>query len=382
VFALPKLKVEPFPHVDLRHMLLLTDETGILQHAVYATPDLDHGYCTDDVSRAAMAAVMALNLRQEDLEDDGAPPADTNDQLLVALQRYLAFLGYAFNPDTGRFRNFMGYDRQWLEEVGSEESHARTVWAMGMTVRLAPNDSIRGPSEQLLRDALPGLEQLRHIRPWAYGLLGMDECLKVDPDHSLAVRLFASDADRLFGVWQNHAEDDWPWWEDRLTWGNAKLPHALLVSGCRLRRDDMIEAGLKSLRWLLEVQTADDGHLSIVGNKGWFIRDEARARFDQQPIDAHALVQACLAAAQLTGDKCWADDAVRCFEWFRGRNDVGVAMYDAETGGCQNGLMPDGANPNQGAESTLAYVLSVLDMHHYRQMHEPGVEAGSTRSGS
>lgn len=176
----------------------------------------------------------------------------------------------------------------------------------------------------------------------------------------------------LSGPWRSdcskrtaHSTPDWPWWEDSLTWGNAKLPHAMLVAGSALGRDDMVRSALTAIGWLLKVQTGEAGQLSIIGNQGWFFRGGVRAPFDQQPIEAKGLVQACLAAATITREKQWADQARRCFEWFAGRNDLDLPLYNSETGGCHDGLTPGGVNANQGAESTLAYILSVLELHQY-----------------
>ena len=363
---LPELGIAPLPEIDLRQMLVLTDETGILQHAKYATPDLHHGYCTDDNCRALLAAVKYFALGEGNHNKSGC----TRDDLLTATQRYLAFLAYAFNSETGRFRNFMEYDRNWLEEIGSEDSHARTLWCLGTTVRLGPTADVRDYAEELYLQSLPAADSFGHLRPRAYTLLGIYEYLQVRPDHEQSLQLKARLAEDLLEVYRENATDDWPWWEDRLSWGNAKLPHALLISGSRLGRQDMLEAGLKSLRWVLDVQTGEDGQLSIIGNRGWYDRGKERARFDQQPIEAKGGVQACLAAAAVTGDPHWTAEAKRCYEWFLGRNDAGVPLYNPETGGCQDGLAPDGANSNQGAESTLAYVLTVLELRHYARARQ------------
>ena len=354
------------PDVDLRHILTLTDGTGILQHSTFATPRPRHGYCTDDNSRALIAAVMYGKLFGY-------------EEVMIPLQRYLSFLAYAFVAETGRFRNFMGYGRKWLEEVGSEDSHARALWGLGVAARYAPNDPVRGMADELFHDAVPAVEEFNRIKPWAYAMIGIDEHLRAG--HAVQAGDRASElrerlAVRLFDAWRAHATDEWPWWEDVLTWGNAKLSHALIAVGASLGRDDMTDAGLKVLRWLLGIQTArddedDGGHISIVGNKGWYVRGGVRAKFDQQPLEAHGLVHACLAAARLTGEKAWLSEARRCFDWFLGRNDKGVPLRDEATGGCHDGLTPEGVNPNEGAESTLAYVLSLLDLHMYRREREP-----------
>ncbi|MBS3733829.1 MAG: hypothetical protein KGY99_02775 [Phycisphaerae bacterium] len=363
--TLPALELSRLPQIDLRHLFVLTDDTGILQHATHATPDLHHGYCTDDNARALIAAVKVTALPSDLWARNSGEGGFGPEDLLVVTQRYLAFLAYAFNEDAGRFRNFMQYDRTWLEDIGSEDSHARTVWALGTAVRLAPNDDVAELAERLLHKALPATEQFEHIRPQAYTLLGVDEYLRSPRGGERAQRLHAALGTRVYEPWQQHATDDWPWWEDELTWGNAKLPHALLVTSLVAARADMRDDALTALRWLLEVQTGPAGQLSIIGNRGWYRRGEQKATFDQQPIEAKGLVQACLTAASATGDSTWTEHARRCFEWFTGRNDVGAPLYNPATGGGQDGLTEHGPNANQGAESTLAYLMSVLDLHHY-----------------
>lgn len=359
---------EKLPEIDLRQLMRLTDDTGMFQHALHQLPDPNHGYCVDDNCRALIAAVLDAQLRG--LDPQRCP-----------LDRYLGFVAYAFNPDNGRFRNFMSYDRRWLEEAGSDDSHARTLWSLGVTVRRAPNESIRDLADGLFRRGLPAARQFQFVHPWAYTLLGLAEILAHPAPPEDARPAAQRIAQQMLDAWRANATEDWPWWTDTLTWGNAKLSQAMIAIGDRLGRDDMLELGLRTLRWCLDVQTGEDGQLSIIGNDGWMTRDGHRARFDQQPIEAQGFVQACLAAAQVTGDEQWAAEASRCFEWFTGRNDLGVPLYHPETGGCQDGLRPDGPNKNQGAESVLAYLLSVLELHLYKQ-ERPAAPTVSVAGGS
>jgi hypothetical protein len=367
--ALPKLKMDSLPVIDLRHMLSLIDDTAMLQHATWAVPDLHHGYCTDDNARALIACVMFLDL-QPQVRLSHASVSEDIDEIMSAIQRCLSFLSYALDRETGRIKNFMGYDRTWLEEVGSEDSHARTLWAMGVVSHLGGPSHVQEMGADLFRRTLPAAADFESLRPLAYSLLGADAYLARYPGDHASRRTFTRAAERLFTTWENYSSDDWPWWEDSLTWGNAKLPHALLRGGARLERPEMLEAALKALKWLIEVQMNDEGKLSIIGNRGWYVRGQERAQFDQQPVETKALVQACLAAALATGEEHWIREASRCFEWFRGENDLDAQMYDEETGGCHDGLCPEGAAPNEGAESTLAYVLSVLELHHYDRIQK------------
>jgi predicted dehydrogenase len=343
---------DQLPEIDLRQLLRLTDDTGMFQHALFAVPDRKHGYCIDDNARALIAALLHAKLRG-------------HDERVVPLQRYLTFLVYAFNERTGTFRNFMAYDRRWLEEEGSHDSQGRTIWALGLAAATAPTEPSRGVAKIVLQRALPGLERLQHLRSWAFALIGLNEYLHHNADDHYATELRDKYAQRLLTAYQDNASQDWPWWEDTVTYDNAKLPHALLVSGNALGRTDMLDTGLAALRWLLQIQTTPQGHLSIIGNHGWYRQGSVKAPFAQQPLEAYAMVHGCLTAAQITGDTSWADHAWQCFEWFRGKNDLGVMLYHEETGGCQDGLEESGPNVNQGAESSLAYLLSVLELHSY-----------------
>ena len=246
---------ESLPEIDLRQLIQLTDDTGIFQHAVYATPDPNHGYCIDDNARALIAALLYARLRG-------------HDERVVPMQRYLAFLAYAWNDKTRAFRNFMGYDRHWLEDVGSQDSQGRTLWSLGMAIRFAPDDTVRELARDLIEKGLPAIEDMAFIRSWAFALIGLNEFLFHEPKHDYARRLRDDYARRLFDAYQLHATDDWPWWEDTVTYDNAKLCQALMECGRAMNRPDMFDAGMISLRWLLEKQTAPDGHLTIIGNNG------------------------------------------------------------------------------------------------------------------
>ncbi len=337
------------PEIDLRHLQRMTDDTGMFQHSLFAVPDRNHGYCIDDNARALIAGLLHAKLFGYD--EDTLP-----------LMRYLTFLTYAFNDDTGSFRNFMSFDRRWLEPEGSHDSQARTMWALGLTVKLAPNDAVRDLANHLIEKALPGLEKLAYIRSWAFLVIGFSAMLEAR-DHHRVRELRDDRANWLLDSFNRAASDDWPWWEDTVTYANAKLPQAMLVAGKAMNDDAMIDAGCRALSWLLQVQTAPDGHLSIIGNAGWLTRDGNKADFAQQPIEAHAMVEGCLTAARVTGDRRWIDHAWRCFDWFLGKNDLNLPLYNQQTGGCHDGLESYGLNQNQGAESILAYLISALELH-------------------
>ncbi|MEJ5358988.1 MAG: glycosyltransferase family 4 protein [Desulfobacterales bacterium] len=342
----------PQPRLD--HILRLTDDVGILQHARYGIPDRRHGYCTDDNARALIAVLKA-----REMIADGAPL----DDLAV---RYLSFLQHAFNPEIGRFRNFMGYDRSWAEEVGSEESHGRAVWGLGEAIALAPAEDFAAAARTLFEAALPALERFTSPRAWAYAAAGLESYLKLFPGASEVRRLREALALKLFELYRAVSAPDWPWIEPLLAYANGRIAQALILGGRRLGHAEMLAAGLECLRWLFAVQTDPRGHLVPVGNKGWYPRGGERARFDQQPIEAAELIEAALEAWEATRASEWLQAAQRCLEWFLGGNDLNTPLYDHRTGGCYDGLTPTGPNRNQGAESTLVCFLSLLNLNQLR----------------
>jgi glycosyltransferase involved in cell wall biosynthesis len=338
------------PEIKLDHLKAFTDDTGILQHANYTIPDRTHGYCTDDNARALLVAAM------------GQKYLPTNGLGLDFLSgHYLGFLLYAFNEKNGRFRNFMTYSRQWMEEIGSEDAHGRAIWCLGKAVAFFQNPGHLAMTTTLFNKALRAVENFRSPRAIAFSLVGMHAYLHKFSGDSDVRRVREIFTDRLFNQFKNNATDDWLWLENALNYANGKLPHALLLSGHRMQRNDMIEMGLNSLKWLLAIQT-EDNHFVPIGSNGWYEKGGSRARFDQQPVEANAMVEACVEAFNVTRDKSWFDNAVMCFNWFLGHNDLNMPLYDPKTGGCRDGLMADGINQNQGAESSLAWLLSLMTL--------------------
>ncbi len=340
------------PLLKLDHLRRLTDGTGILQHAVFCVPNYDEGYTTDDNARALMFTVMAQ-------EAAGIDPA----ALFELGSTYMSFLQYAYNDRAGRFRNFLAYDhRRWLEDVGSEDSHARALRALGTTVARWPLEGIREWASALFERALSPVSEFTSPRAWAFALLGIREYLVRFSGDRRAEDMQEQLAGRLLQMYHDNRADDWCWFEDLLSYSNAKLPHALITAGRFLHHNEMMEAGLESLAWLSDVQRAESGHFVSIGNAGFYPRGGQRARFDQQPIEVHGMVSACLEAHRATGDHKWRVEAQRAFDWFVGRNDLHTPIYDPGTGGCHDGLQPDHVNRNQGAESTLAFLLSLVEM--------------------
>ena len=348
----------PKPRLD--HLFTMTDDTGMLQHALYATPDRRHGYCTDDNARALIVSAMAWRLLQE-------------EQVLPYLHVYLSFLHFAHVPETGRFRNFMSYDRRWLEEDGSDDCQGRAMWALGYLILHAPNESTRRLATDLFRSALPAVETLRSPRSWALSILGLHYYLRQFNDDAEVRAQKGKLADRLNTVFAEHESDDWPWFEDLVAYDNGRLPQALIITGLQLDRKELVDRGLRILQWLFDVQTTREGHLSIIGNEGWMHRRGERVQYDQQALEPAALMGACKAAYRASGDGKWLVEMRRCLEWFVEGNDLGLSVIDFKSRGCYDGLTASGVNENQGAESLLSWLLSLLIMHEMQTGDAPEV---------
>ncbi len=335
------------PPVKLNHLHAITDDTGILQHALFTVPNYSHGYTTDDNARALLVNIL-LTIGKD--ENNGLS------------SRYLAFLAFAFNPQNKRFRNMMDYQRNWLEESGSDDSHGRALWALGVVLSRSASPSLTGMAGWLFEQSLPTILTMTSPRAWAFALIGISEYSQRYSGDRMASQVSAELAERLLHLYQTNRSAQWKWFERSLTYCNAALPHALLVCGRTLQNAEMAAAGLESLQWLSDIQTSSGGHFVPIGSNGFYEYESDRARFDQQPVEAQAMVSACLEAFRISGDKRWKKEARKAFEWFLGRNDLNLQLYDATTGGCRDGLHPDRLNENQGAESTLAFLQSLLEL--------------------
>ncbi|MCL6505758.1 MAG: hypothetical protein K6T59_01925 [Bryobacteraceae bacterium] len=336
--------------MNLSHLYHMTDSTGILQHAFLTAPRLSEGYCTDDNARALILTVL--------LDQMGDAP-----KRVPALARtYTGFLHDAFKPRTGRFHNFLGIDRRWLDKQGSEDSHGRAIWALGTLVGRAPDWSDRGIAGELFLDALPALTHFTSPRAWAFGLIGIHEYLRGLNGDGFASEVGNELTGRLMTLFEKVAQPGWLWFEEGLSYDNAKLAHALITSGCATGQLSVSDRGIDALRWLVTVQSSGHGWFRPTGSNGFYRRSGIRADFDQQPIEAHSTVSACLEAYRATADPWWYEEAQRAFDWFFGWNDLGEELYCPQTGGCRDALHADRANENQGAESTLAFLMSLAEM--------------------
>ena len=339
------------PELNLAHLRLLTDDTGLLQHALYSIPRYDEGYCLDDNARA----LLLMTLVEEAGTDEAAA-------VRALASRYLAFVSHAFNPSAGRFRNFMSYERRWTETAGSEDSHGRAAWALGAVVGRLGDPGRRSLAADLFHAALPAVQTFSSPRAWAYALLGIDEYLGAFRGDRGVQAVRGALAERLMGLFRRTSGPTWPWFENRVTYCNARLPQALLVAGARMDDPGMVAAGTRALDWLASIQRSPDGYFAPVGSNAGVERGVPVAAFDHQPVEACAMVSACLEAYRLTGDGCWTQHARRAFSWFLGQNHLQHSLYDASTGGCRDGLHADRPNENQGAESTLSFLLTLVDM--------------------
>jgi glycosyltransferase involved in cell wall biosynthesis len=339
------------PDWRLDHLARLSDATGMLQHATHTIPNFDEGYCTDDNARALLLTVLLEQLGR------------CGPEVERLATRYAAFLQAAFNPEAKRFRNFLGFDRRWLEAVGSADSHGRALWALGTCVGRSRRPDLPVWAAAHFERALPGVLDTTSPRAWAFSLLGVREYLRRLGGDRAAAQVRDALAARLIDLYDRTRGPDWLWFEDILSYDVARLPQALIATGHESGNARAVGVGLEALNWLVAVQTAPQGHFRAIGSDGFYRKGAAPARFDQQPVEACATVSACLEAFRVTADGRWLNEARSAFEWFLGRNDLGHELYDPRTGGCSDGLQVDRVNRNQGAESTLSFLLSLAEMN-------------------
>jgi hypothetical protein len=353
IFAVKTLeeKRAELPKIKLNHLVRMTDSTGLYHHAIGSIPNYNEGYCTDDNARALMLAVL--------LEE--VYPDTVKIQELSG--RYSAFVNYAFNQESKHFRNFMSYDRKWTKDVGSDDCQGRSIWALGTCAGRSKYPNFHMWGAQLFNQIIPTAAELISPRAWAFSLLGINEYFRRMSGDTIANQIRDTLTNRLTDLYDSVAADEWLWFEEILSYDNAVIPRALIVSGQWTGNEKALDIGLKSLSWLLKIQTSQDGLFRPIGSNGFYKKDGKRAKFDQQPIEAYSMLSACLEASRATDDKFWLESARMIFEWFLGRNDLGIPLYNTQTGGCYDALHVDRINQNQGGESTLAFLLSLVEMH-------------------
>jgi len=340
------------PPLKIDHLKRLTDDTGILQHAVFIIPNYHEGYTTDDNARALVLAILLEEHNKKEAIELGT--------------KYLGFLWYAFNEKTKRFRNFLSYQKQWKEENGSDDCHGRALLALGFVLGRSNIVSFQKIAGRLFEQALPKILETTSPRAWAHALIGIQEYLKRFDGDRMAKNIRDELVNRIITLYHSNKIDNWHWFENSLSYCNAVLPHALMVCGYAMNQPHIFQIGIESLKWIVDIQKSDpkdpNCHFVPIGTNGFYKNNGTRARFDQQPIEAQTTVSACAEAYRITGEEFWYKETKRTFEWFLGRNDLDLPLYDATTGGCKDGLHPDRVNENQGAESTIAFLHSLLEI--------------------
>jgi uncharacterized protein YyaL (SSP411 family) len=352
-----------YPELSLEHLLRLTDETGIIQHAKYHLPHRATGYTTDDNARALIAALQVHLVTEQ-------------PEALRLAENYLGFLHYAQLP-SGQFHNFMRYDRSWIDSVGSEDSFGRALWALGTASAALAGKGSGVLAREMFLKAVPWVVRLKSPRSWAFSLIGIGKYLKVFNLELPVKKAAATVAQKLVAAYRREVTPKWRWFEDRLTYSNAILPAALFEAYGHLNEPEMLAVAEESLSFLTGVLWQDN-YFKLVGCHGWYVRGKKRALWDEQPEDASCLVLAYSQAYHVTGDFGYLNYAEAAMDWFYGRNANGLSLYDPATGGCHDGLTPKGVNGNQGAESVLAYLLSRLEIATLTaRTKEPALVSGS-----
>lgn len=333
------------PTFTLTHIQRLTDDTGIVQHAKYGIPNLKEGYCLDDNARALIMALLAYQQNK-------------SKAALELLPIYLSYIQY-MQKDDGNFRNFLSFDRKYLDEIGSEDSFGRTIWALGYLINNSPNNSYREFAKELFMKSIPHFKELKHLRGIANTLIGISHYLKANPYDTLLQKEFEELAQPLIKAYQHHKDENWHWYEEKLTYDNAILPLALLCYHQITQHKESFDIAIESLNFLTK-NTVKNGYLNPVGNDGWLFKDGKMAIYDQQAIETMAMVMVYFKAYEITRELKYIQNMHLSYQWFLGENSLRVPLYDYETKGCADGLQESGVNRNQGAESTLAYLISHL----------------------
>lgn len=360
-FPIPALKTlddqrMELPEFNLKHLINLTDSIGIFQHSKFSIPRYSEGYCLDDNARALLFTVQ--------LDDLGI----ADDNVFKLASTYAAFIDYSYNPKKNRFRNFMNFERKWIEEIGSDDSQGRALWALGTVVGKSSRKHLQMWATQLFNETIQIIPELTSPRAWAFGLLGINEYLQKMSGDRLVLSIRDELVNKLVNLYSNVAGDDWKWFENYLTYDNAKISQALIVSGYYMKNSEVLSIGLESLKWLMNIQLTEKGYFSPIGSEGWFTRGGTKARFDQQPVSTCDAILACAEAYRITGEEDWYELSKLVFEWFFGKNDLGLPLYDASTGGCYDALQMDRVNLNQGAESTLSFFISLAEIYRIENM--------------
>lgn len=343
-----------FPELDLSHLNVMMDSTGILQHATSTVPNFKEGYSLDDNARSLIFGILLHNYSDQYLEE-----AKKISHISAS------FLWYAFNDSKLTFRNFLSYDRHWLEEAGSQDSMGRALWALGFTVGNSQIEGITKMAQRLFRESIISTKDFTHLRSKTFALIGICEYLKNcnEIEERLNLKQIIIDFSKdLMDSYSKYQTPEWKWFEEGLSYCNAKIPQALLMAGEALEDQKLVDVGLESLTWLLDNQKTEDCYFNPIGHVDFHTKGTRQSKEGQQPVEAKAMIQACLKAFSITKDSIWYDEAVTVFRWFMGNNILKVPVYDVNSGGCNDGMEGDRISENQGAESTLSFLISLVEL--------------------
>lgn len=331
------------PVLRLSPVERMTDGVGMLQHSVFGIADRDHGYCIDDNARGLLLMAIA----------DDLPVA----KRIGLAETYASFVQHGWNPDTKQYRNFMSYDRRWLEDVGSEDSNGRTLWALGVTAAQAPSAPLRSWAKMLYDQTIGSIASLGSVRTKAFAMLGAAAMTAIRSD-AASEKLLAEGVAMLSALLARNSRPDWAWFEIVLSYDNTRLPEALIRAGQVLGDTGAVATGLETLDWIALQTSGHEGMFQPIGTEGFGKPDETPALFDQQPLEAWAMIDACAAAWEVTQDPIWITRAEAAHDWFLGRNTLGVPIVDPESGECGDGLTSVSVNANNGAESVIAWQMA------------------------
>jgi hypothetical protein len=332
------------PPLKIGYLEALTDDTGVFQHAKYCIPKRNEGYTTDDNARALIVCTKYQRLKND-------------PQARVLANIYLAFLNHMQKPD-GNFHNYLSYERSFLDVDGSEDCIGRALWSCGCAINSTLPDDMKRVAKEIFDRGLPWVWKLTSLRFYAFTLMGLSEYFRAIPDDNLKVSAEKL-ADSLIQHYQDEVKDGWRWFEPNLTYDNARLPQALLAAYMMVGKQKYLYVAKESMDFLLKTQMVNDVFVPI-GNHGWYKRGGKRAFYDQQPLEATAMVEAAVDAFYATKDKGYVEVANMVFEWFLGRNSQKVMVYNPQIAGCFDGISPQEVNMNQGAESSISYLLARL----------------------
>lgn len=358
--SITKAKRTILPEINLNHFRIITDDTGIFQHCTMNIPNREHGYTTDDNARALIVAIKNWNLLK-------------NDEMLRYITIYLSFLLHAYDDNSENVRNFMNYQREWIDTKLSEDTAGRMIWALGYTLKHAPSTSTHILALNLFKKIIAHVLHFTSPRAWALIVTGSIYYLSVYPGDLEIKNIAATLSKRISDQFKVNMDKDWVWLENSVAYENARIPQALISFGGFYNDRQMLNLGLDALKWIVKIQTDEKNNkFSLVGNKGWLIRNGKKAKFDQQPVEIAALIDAAYEAYLYSNEKYYEDIVEMGIDWFLGNNDIGGNVYDFSSGGSRDGIHSLGVNLNEGAESTLSWLLS---LHRLYEIHQLKIKA-------